>query len=137
MTWTANLDSSVLAADGRLQLSVTYSDGVTTVVRGYVVDGSVAANWLQQRVRQEIAGLTTIKTLAAVAPGPIDATAPADPALDAATVWFADFAKWRAMQYAVNQSLIPAGNAAYVAQTTKVKANFVPAYLDDLRFPRA
>jgi hypothetical protein len=139
MTWTANLDSMSRNADGRVQLAVTYTNGTASVQRTYVADGNVSADWLKRTALREIAALDSLVQLqSALALGPIDLTPPVEPGApsDAASLWFAEHNKLRAMEYAAERGLLPPTHRDLQAQRVRVKATFQPEFAHDARMPR-
>lgn len=140
MAWTAKLRDAK-PSNGKWDVSITYSNGVTEIVRGYVLpvigDGQIrelARNEVAALDAADMASTTIIKGAFIDLTPPVVADPPAPTADEVAEAsWFQRFHRLSDLMRLVELGLLPASDSRIATLQTTLKADFKPAYLDRIR----
>jgi len=126
------LSKQLTGTTARVQVRLT--DGTDTIEREYVAD-NMTDEWLQARIRQDVANFVAIKSFVEGLPlgsfsFSVTAPTPEEQALDD---WCDDLAKLRAGLRLVEAGVLAADYQPILNIRTSLTSGFLPVYLDDPR----
>jgi hypothetical protein len=133
MAWTATLRDKKLDKD-HWDVSVTYTDGVTTIVKGYAL-ATVTDAIIKDIARNETAKFTQAAASSiTVANGAIiDLTPPTPPVGDPAKATFlANLATMQSLMKLVDMGILSSADSQVTTLRATLKSQWLPAYLSDV-----
>lgn len=135
MAWSAILREAKRSA-GQWDVSIIYTDGLATRVRGYTVQ-ALSDGLIQQLAREEIARLTASDAGSTTLAGgsAIDVTPPADapPVVDAARdAFFRDVRTYRRYLRMIELGVLAATDTRVTTLKAAIVAAFQPSYQDGI-----
>jgi hypothetical protein len=131
---TAHIDNVVKTKDGLVAISVTFSGAdVTPVQKIQIVPPQITPEQLRQSILNDLNNLTASDTFSKVLqPGDVDLTPPVI-IPSAKDVWFANFARLKGMEEAINRGWMTETDKPDTDLLTVLTADFLQEYASDLR----
>jgi hypothetical protein len=136
MTWTATLREAKKNA-GRWDVSINYTNGVTTETLGYVFTDSVSDADIKDIARTECTKRNNADAASTTLTGTIDISPPAPPAPPSQadidkTAWFTTFTQLRKYRMLADNGLMSQNDARITSKVATLKATWLDAYFSEV-----